>query len=77
MNAVLKIILVALTAYSVGTLVGPVAIGAVSEAKETLSPFLVISVAVLIGSIGYAVGAFRRSPLASGYAEFHERERDR
>lgn len=69
MNAILKILLVALTAYSVGTLVGPVAVGAVQEAKETLSPFLVLSVAILIGSIGYAVGAVRRSPFASVHRE--------
>ncbi|QYY36718.1 hypothetical protein [Ruficoccus sp. ZRK36] len=76
MNAVLKLVLIALTAYSVGTLVGPVAIGAVNEAKETLSPFLVISVAILIGSIGYAVGAVRRSPFVPEYPEY-ERDRER
>lgn len=64
MNLVLKLILVGLSCYTVGTIVGPVATGAVQESKETLSPFMFISMAILIASIGYAVGAIRRSPFA-------------
>ncbi|MBC2594652.1 hypothetical protein H5P28_14205, partial [Ruficoccus amylovorans] len=44
-------------------------VGAVDEAREVLSPFLVVSVAILIGSIGYAVGAVRRSPFVPEYPE--------
>lgn len=69
MTLIVKLIMVALTAYSVGTLVGPIAVGAVSEAKETLSPFLVFALAVLIASVGYAVGAVRRSPFMPEYPE--------
>ena len=63
MNTIIKLILVGLSCYSVGTIVGPVAVGAVQESKETLSPFMFISLAILIASIGYSVGAIRRSPL--------------
>ena len=66
MNIIVKLILVGLSCYTVGTLVGPVAVGAVQESQETLSPFMFISAAVLIASIGYAVGAVRRSPFGGG-----------
>lgn len=64
MNLVVKLILVGLSCYTMGTVIGPIAVGSVTEAKETLSPFLFISLAILIASIGYAVGAVRRSPFA-------------
>lgn len=69
MSTLLKVVLVGLTCYNVGTFVGPIAVGTVAEAKETLSPFLVISVAILIASIGYAVGAIRRSPFQSDHRD--------
>ena len=62
MNIIVKLILVGLSCYTVGTLVGPVAVGAVQESRETLSPFMFLSAAILIASVGYAVGAVRRSP---------------
>jgi hypothetical protein len=33
---------------------------AAAEAKQTLSPFLILSIAILIASVGYAVGNLRR-----------------
>lgn len=66
MNIVVKLILVGLSCYTVGTFMGPIAVGAVQESRETLSPFMFISAAILIASIGYAVGAIRRSPFGSG-----------
>jgi len=66
MNIILKLLLVGLSCYSVGTIVGPVAVGAVQESKETFSPFMFISLAILVASIGYAVGAIRRSPFSGG-----------
>lgn len=69
MSIIVKLVMVALTAYSVGTLVGPIAVGAVSEAQDTLSPFLVFALAVLIASVGYAVGAVRRSPFLPEYPD--------
>ena len=62
MSLIMKLIMVGLTCYSVGTLAGPIAVGAVQESRDTLSPFMFISAAILIASIGYAVGAIRRSP---------------
>ncbi|WP_309398858.1 hypothetical protein [Cerasicoccus maritimus] len=62
MSLIVKLILVGLSCYTVGTFMGPIAVGAVQESKETLSPFLFVSAAMLIASIGYAVGAIRRSP---------------
>ncbi|MGB0259194.1 MAG: hypothetical protein ACPGES_11135 [Coraliomargarita sp.] len=64
MNLIVKLLLVGLSCYTVGTLVGPIAVGTVQESRETLSPFMFISAAVLIASIGYAVGAIRRSPFS-------------
>tara|TARA_B100000941_G_scaffold287032_1_gene261532 strand:- start:23 stop:259 length:237 start_codon:yes stop_codon:yes gene_type:complete len=69
MNLILKLILVGLSCYSLGTLVGPIAVGAVDEARDTFSPFLLVSMAILIASIGYAVGAVRRSPFRPEYPE--------
>ena len=69
MNLILRLLLVGLSCYTLGTLIGPLAVGAVDEAREVLSPFLVVSVAILIGSIGYAVGAVRRSPFVPEYPE--------
>lgn len=69
MNIIVKLVMVALSFYTVGTLVGPVAVDAVSDAKESFSPFFVIALAMLIGSIGYAVGAVRRSPF---YPDRHD-----
>jgi hypothetical protein len=64
MSWIMRIIFASLVAYTVGTVAGPVALGSVTEAKESLSPFMFISAAILIASIGYAVGAIRRSPFA-------------
>jgi hypothetical protein len=66
MNLVAKLILTGLACYAVGTIVGPIAVGTVQESREALSPFMFISAAVLIASIGYAVGAIRRSPFGGG-----------
>ena len=66
MSLIMKLIMVGLACYSVGTIAGPLAVSSVTEAKETLSPFMFISVAILIASIGYAVGAIRRSPFSGG-----------
>ena len=66
MNLILKLILVGLSCYSLGTLVGPIAVGAVDEARDTFSPFLLVSMAILIASIGYAVGAVRRRHVVRG-----------
>ena len=62
MGIIIKLIMVGLSCYTIGTFMGPIAVGAVQESKEALSPFMFISAAVLIASIGYAVGAIRRSP---------------
>ena len=62
MGLIARLLLVGLSCYTVGTLVGPIAVGAVQNNRDTLSPFLIISAAFLIASIGYAVGAIRRSP---------------
>jgi hypothetical protein len=67
MNLIVKLILVGLSCYAVGTLAGPIAVGAVQESRETFSPFMFISAAILIASIGYAVGAVRRSPYIEGH----------
>ena len=72
MNIIVKLILVGLSCYTVGTFVGPIAVGAVQESKETLSPFLFISMALLIASIGYSVGAIRRSPFSGGRRDSRE-----
>ncbi len=66
MSLIMKLIMVGLSCYTVGTLAGPVAVGAVQESKETFSPFMFISAAILIASTGYAVGAIRRSPYVGG-----------
>ena len=62
MSLIMKLLVCGLSCYAVGTLAGPVAIGAVAESRETFSPFMFISAAILIASIGYAVGSIRRSP---------------
>jgi hypothetical protein len=67
MSLIMKLIMVGLSCYSIGTLAGPIALGSVTKAQETLSPFMFISAAVLIASIGYAVGAIRRSPYIGGH----------
>lgn len=66
MGIIAKLIMVGLACYTVGTIAGPVAVGAVQESRDALSPFMFISAAVLIASIGYAVGAIRRSPFSGG-----------
>ncbi len=72
MNIVIKLIIVGLSCYAAGTIAGPIAVGAVDEAKQSFSPFLLISLAILIASIGYVIGCIRRSPFRP---EFPERER--
>lgn len=67
MSFIVKLVLVGLSCYTVGTFMGPIAVGAVQESRETLSPFLFVSAAMLIASIGYAVGAIRRSPFSGNY----------
>lgn len=66
MSLIMKLIMIGLSCYTVGTLAGPIAVGAVQESKDTLSPFMFISAAILIASIGYAIGAIRRSPFGGG-----------
>ena len=66
MSSLVKLILVGLSCYTVGSIAGPIAVGSVTEARETLSPFLLISLAILIASIGYAVGAILRLPPSRG-----------
>ena len=66
MSLIMKLIFCGLSCYAIGTLAGPVALNSVQESRETLSPFMFISAAILIASIGYAVGAIRRSPFSGG-----------
>lgn len=66
MPRVTAIIMAALAAYAVGTVVGPPALFTLREAATGFSPFMLLSFAVLIASIGYSLGnlhsLIRRNP---------------
>ncbi len=52
------IIICVLSAYAAGTVIGPPAIATVKDVGATLSPFFIISLAILIASLGYAGSVF-------------------
>lgn len=48
--------IVILSSYAAGTVMGPPVVNAFREVSTGLSPFLLLSLAVLVASIGYALG---------------------
>ena len=48
------ILISVLAAYAAGTVIGPPALATVKDAAEVISPFFIISLAILIASAGYA-----------------------
>jgi hypothetical protein len=60
MPLLLRLLLTVLIAFAAGTIFAPLIWLMFSEAKQILSPFLLISIAILIASVGYACGSFRR-----------------
>ncbi len=52
---IIHIIMGGVTCFAVGTVAGGLLLGTAGEVKSTLSPFLIIAIAVLLASAGYAL----------------------
>jgi hypothetical protein len=56
---VLLVLAVGVGSYAAGAVSGPSLSDGLDHAKSSLSPFLLVSVGILIASLGYAVGNLR------------------
>lgn len=64
MNRLLLALVLALTGYTAGTIVGSPRLPTATEAVDTLSPFLLVAWGILVASLGYSlsslIGAVRK-----------------
>ena len=60
MPILIRIVLLTVCVFAAGSALGPLLGGIRETAQTTLSPFLLLSAALLVASVAYAIGTIRR-----------------